>query len=390
VRRARERGDASPSRERGATIGSLDPSNVYRQAGLIVQGDPLPFVGSVHFMAGRSPDTTLVLVTASLPNRALTFTSDGTAQRAAYSAVVELQQGARTVTHVETRQVVRVASFKETSRSDESLIFQQPLAVPPGRYSLTLTLRDEGSANAGAQQAQLVVPRLGAGTLSSPVVVYQAVPRASADSAPAMIANPRSTVVFGRDSAASVYLEGYALASPPRVALAVLNDRRATVWRDTVSLTPHGALASAVVDVPVARVGVGQLTLTASAEGSAHTVREPLFVTFGEELGIATFDELLNYLRYFATPERLQALRDAPPEQRAAAWAAFWKESDPAPSTPEQGVRHARRARADPRSGRPGRQHPRARADLDLRAAPRAARLHRPDRLRPLATDAEQ
>jgi GWxTD domain-containing protein len=74
--------------------------------------------------------------------------------------------------------------------------------------------------------------------------------------------------------------------------------------------------------------------------GSPDTVREPLFVTFGEELGIATFDELLNYLRYFATPERLQALRDAPPEQRAAAWAAFWKESDPTPSTPEhEGLR---------------------------------------------------
>ena len=52
-------------------------------------------------------------------------------------------------------------------------------------------------------------------------------------------------------------------------------------------------------------------------------------------LGIISFDDLLNYLRYFATPERLQALRDLPADQRAAGWAQFWKETDPDPATIE-------------------------------------------------------
>ena len=55
----------------------------------------------------------------------------------------------------------------------------------------------------------------------------------------------------------------------------------------------------------------------------------------GEGIGIVSFEELLSYLRYFATADRLQALRDTPPEERAGAWAAFWKSTDPNPATVE-------------------------------------------------------
>jgi len=72
-----------------------------------------------------------------------------------------------------------------------------------------------------------------------------------------------------------------------------------------------------------------------SLAGSADSVQAPLFLSFGDEFGITSFDELLSYLRYFVSPQRIQALRDAPPEQRAAMWAAFWKQTDPTPSTPD-------------------------------------------------------
>ena len=36
----------------------------------------------------------------------------------------------------------------------------------------------------------------------------------------------------------------------------------------------------------------------------------PLFLSFGDEFGITSFDELLSYLRYFVSPQRIQALRD--------------------------------------------------------------------------------
>jgi GWxTD domain-containing protein len=63
-------------------------------------------------------------------------------------------------------------------------------------------------------------------------------------------------------------------------------------------------------------------------------MRTPVFVTFGEDLPVATFTEMINYLRYFGSPARLQSLRDAPPDARANAWATFLRETDRDPATP--------------------------------------------------------
>jgi GWxTD domain-containing protein len=52
-------------------------------------------------------------------------------------------------------------------------------------------------------------------------------------------------------------------------------------------------------------------------------------VSFGDDLPVTTFDQMVSYLRYFAAPERLKALRDTAPELRAAAWSAFLRETDP-------------------------------------------------------------
>jgi GWxTD domain-containing protein len=69
-------------------------------------------------------------------------------------------------------------------------------------------------------------------------------------------------------------------------------------------------------------------------------VRTPVFVAFGDDLPVATFAEMVDYLRYYASIARLQALRGAAPEQRANAWAQFLRESDPNPGTPEhEGLR---------------------------------------------------
>lgn len=341
----------------GTSIPVLDPTTGYRKAGLIVQGPPLPFVGMVRYLAGRTPDSTYVLTTLSLANRSLTFTSDGSAQRAEYAVLLDLQQGGVTAKHSEAREIVRVSSFKETTRTDESIVFQQFLLAAPGQYTLSITVRDQAGTNAAVVQVPVSIPRFAAGTLSSLVPVHQATPRARVDSFPTLIANSRATVVFGRDSLAAVYLEGYGLAPDARVAVSVVNDQHRPVLRDTVQLARFGPVAAAVLNFPVPRMGVGRLEIDASVVGSSDSSVTPMLVTFGDELGVMSFDELLGYLRYYATPERLQALRDSSPEQQAAAWAAFWKSTDPVTSTPEhEGLREyfARIQSANQRFGEEG------------------------------------
>jgi GWxTD domain-containing protein len=319
----------------GAGAAAPDASGFYRQIGMIAQTGAFPFVGQVRYLSGGSVDSTLALITLSFANRSLTFNGDGAGQRAAYVVTIDVQQGSTVVRHFDAHKTIRVASFHETQRDDESVIFQQFVSIPPGTYSLSVSVRDENGGNSNVQQLSVTVPRFGPNTLSTPISVYQVKPRARLDTVPNLIANPRSTIVLGRDTLAGLYIEGYGLPAAAKVGVAVLNDAHVVILRDTVSLVRQGELSSALLDFPVASIGVGPVTVVTSLAGATDSVQAPLFLSFGDEFGITSFDELLSYLRYFVSPQRVQALRDAPPEQRAALWAAFWKQTDPTPSTPD-------------------------------------------------------
>ncbi|HEU4566322.1 MAG TPA: GWxTD domain-containing protein [Gemmatimonadaceae bacterium] len=327
-------GGPSPERARGrGRFRPLDPIPLYTDAGLIAQAEPVRFIGSVRYLAGPTPDTTLLLVNLSLANNALSFVPQGDAQVARYLVAMELKHGGTTARRVDSRESVRVGSYRETSRSDESVLFQQFIGAAPGQYDLTVAVRDEGSGRSAQQTVTVLVPRLAPAALSTPVTVYEATARATTDTVPDLIANPRSTVFFGRDSLVHVYLEGYGFPAGTEAELSVHGDRDAILWSDSVPVGGPGRLHAAVASIPVSVLGVGKMSLVASAPGTE--MRAPLFVTFGDEWAITSLNEMLGYLRYFASAARLQQLRDANPDERAAAWVAFYRETDPDPRTPE-------------------------------------------------------
>ena len=70
-----------------------DVSDLYRQIGLIAAPSPVAFVGKISSFASARPDTTLVLVSLSIPNRALTFTREGDRYRAPYEVKLTLNRG---------------------------------------------------------------------------------------------------------------------------------------------------------------------------------------------------------------------------------------------------------------------------------------------------------
>ena len=331
-----DRSAATGPRER-TVPSALDVVRLYRQVGLFAESTPVPFVGTTHALGTESPDTTLVLLTLSLPNRALTFAREGDRYRAAYDIIIDAKQGAASVRRAQGRQTVRVASYKETSRGDESLIFQQYLRLPPGAYTLTLTVRDAESGRTGNRDVGITVPRVATG-LSSAIPIYQAELRTHRDTLPVIVPNPRATAIFGQDSAMRVYVEQY--AAPGALQYIVRDAQGTTTWRDSVQLTRGGSMASGIVTLPITQIGPGLATFAAWTPGQPDTARTPLVVSFGDGLAITSFDEMLTYLRYFALPENLAALRDATPSERGTAWLAFLRATDPQPGTPEhEGLR---------------------------------------------------
>src|SRR2546423_3937395 len=154
-----------------------DASDIYRQIGLLAAPGPLAFVGRLSSFASGSPDTTLVMASISIPNRALTFTRESDKYRAPYEVKLTLARNGTEVANVNVMEIVRVGSFRETNRTDESVIFQHYFHIPPGIYALSLTVRDVGGSRAASQQATNTVPSLIAGRLSPPTLVYEATGR---------------------------------------------------------------------------------------------------------------------------------------------------------------------------------------------------------------------
>lgn len=314
---------------------------LYRRMGLLAEGGETPFVGSLSFFAGPSDDSTAIVVTVSLANRSLRFRSEGDRWRASYDVGIEIRSGTTLVQELRSREVVRVLAFRETTRDDESVLFKQLVNLAPGSYDIRLTVRDESATRGSAVEATIGVPRFAAGSVSSPVPVYEARPREQRGAPIEIIPTPRSTAVFGRDSVVMIYAEGYGEGTTLPISVSVKADEsNAVLWSDTVALARHGDHFSSTFPVPVARLGVGVMILGINSPGSTDTVRIPIFVAFGEDLPVATFPQMLDYLRYYVSSQRIQAMRDAPAETRASLWAAFLRDTDPVPQTPaHEGLR---------------------------------------------------
>jgi len=235
----------------------------------------------------------------------------------------------------ETNDTVRVLAFKDTQRGEESVLYQQQLLVPPGTYTMAVLIRDGGTSRSAVQERQITIPRYG-GQPSTPIVALEVAPRSSPATGPDLLANARSTMILGRDTELPLYLE-VRDSSPGGVPVnvAVRDDRGVALWQDSVVLPARGTLASSVVRVPVARLGVGIVQAAVWRTGQRDTATQPVLISFGDDLPVASFDEMISYLRFFATGAQLKALRTGTPQQRAEAWAAFLSESDPIAMTPQ-------------------------------------------------------
>lgn len=331
-----ERGTA-PSRGSGVPS-ALDVSRLYRDVGLFVETTPVPFVGATHAFASESPDTTLLLLTLSLPNRALTFVREGDHYRAGYDVIVDARRSGTSARKEQGRQIVRVASYKETSRGDESLIFQQYIRLAPQDYVLNLTVRDVESGRTTVRDLNVAVPRVPVPGFSSAVPVYEAEPRVRRDTLPILVPNARATAVFGQDSSLMIYVERYGGSGP--VQAEVRDANGVQLWRDSVPLPTNRGMTSGMITLPITRLGPGIDTFLAWGAAGSDTTHTRLVVSFGEGIAITSFDEMLSYLRYFALPDVLAPLRNAAPQDRGRAWLAFLRATDPDPTTPEhEGLR---------------------------------------------------
>lgn len=308
---------------------------LYRQMGLAASLPPISFVARAGSFATQLPDTSIVLVGLSIPNRGLTFrhVAEGNAASYVVDLAVESAAGVQ-LKQSHDSETVRVPTAREISRADESIIYRRAFRVPPGEYSIVSLVRDVGGMRQSEQRLQITVPRFTQPSVSTPVPVYEGRARILLDSTPDFLPAPRGSYVFGEDDSVAVYMESYGPGSP--VTLDLRDGAGLLVWTGRAELTPRkgGVLASGLLHVPLGGSDMGLLTLRATRPGSPDTTSAALFLGFGPDLPVISFDQMLSYLRFFARPDRLKVLRAAPLDRRSSVWADFLRSTDPDPSTP--------------------------------------------------------
>jgi GWxTD domain-containing protein len=308
----------------------LDPDAVYKRLGRITAGDPIPFVGSVAYLGGPA-DSTIVLVGLSLANTSLTFQRQGNEFVAQYRVALHLQGAAGPVDRSRD-QTVRVGTFQETQRAEESVLYQDAVSLSPGAYKLDVTLTDLDGLKSSSASADLTVPAFLPGSVTAPILAYQAKGRGARTDQLGLILNPRGAISYGRDTAMA-YFEGYQLSGPTQVPVVMVDSRDSTVLRDTLRFEGHREVESTVIRFRPETAPLGELHIIASVGDTQLTAAA--VVSFSPNWVVTNFDDMLSLLRYFPPDRVLDSLRKAGPDQRAALWARFWKESDPNPQTPE-------------------------------------------------------
>lgn len=310
------------------------PLDTYRQLGFLAGPASFPAVGGFATLAGPG-DSTWVVFGLSLPASALRFQREGEGFAATYHVGVTFERDSIAVQQFQSRERVHVGSFAETGRTDESIVFQQAVALVPGRYVVELTAGDGRGARGFTARDTIDVPGHGRTglALAPPAVVHRASPRATTAETPDLILNARHTTPYGGEPP-RIHLEAYRARAPVPVVVRVVDDGGREIWRGReVIESGDSVVRTALVELPRDTLPLGRLRVEVAAPG-ATAQTSPLVVSISDEWMVANFDQVLDFIRFLATEEELEALSAGSPTERRSLWEEFWRRRDPVAATP--------------------------------------------------------
>jgi GWxTD domain-containing protein len=309
----------------------FNPGALYRSLGRMVGQGSVPFVATVAFVPGPG-DSTRALIGVSLANRAFSFTREGDLYRAGYRVEYVLGRAGAVPVTIRTEDVIRVPTLQEALRTDESVLLQQEVVVAPGSYDVTIRITDRETMAAGVAIDSVEVPAFTAGTHTAPILVYEVEGRGARADSLGIILNPRGSLAYGGDTQL-INFEGVGYRGARTVPVQVRDERDSVIVRTDVRFTGAREVESQVLRIAPDSAPLGQLQVIVGDDADARSTSG--VVSFSGDWVITNFDDLLSLLRYFGENNRLDRLRDAPPDARADLWREFYRTTDPNRQTPE-------------------------------------------------------
>jgi GWxTD domain-containing protein len=325
-------GTVTPTTEQ--TLGELfNLPSVYQKLGRLAASGPMPFVGNIAYLKGRG-DSTIARVGLSFESNAFAFAREGPNYAARFRVEYGLARAGQPPIQATRDEILRVQSFAETQRSDESVIVEQGFKLVPGSYTLTVTVRDPAANVFSRAEQTIQVPGYPAGSFTTPIFVYSVRPRRELSDSLVMLLNPRGTVANGGGDSLLMYVEAYDVPEDRQLPVRVRDDRDSVLYQATLSLHGGRPVEGHLVRIASDAPPLGQLTVQIG-EGS-ETRQVVALVSFSRNWVVTSYDNLLALLRFFPwRPDLLNALRSARPADRARLWREFWNATDPNPQTGE-------------------------------------------------------
>ena len=315
----------------------LNQQALFQKLGRLSAGDPLPFIGSVAQVKGAG-DTVLVVLGLSLENRALSFQKDANDFVARYRVDATFVRATGRAVSGGQEETVRVDTFQETGRADESVLFQKFFRLVPDAYQMTVTVRDLQAGTINKAELALVVSPLGTATTSAPILTYQVTGRERLNQSLRIVLNPRGAVAFGGDTLLA-YLEGYGYPGPTAVPFEVRTATDSLVYTDSLYFRGGLPVESQFIKLRPDSMTLGEMRLVVGRKPDQKTVSA--VVSFSAAWLVTNFDEMISMLKWFGHQQDVDRLKQAEPGQRPAAWLTFWKDTDPNPGTPENELLNA-------------------------------------------------
>jgi GWxTD domain-containing protein len=312
-------------------VGLLDASATYGRLGHLVSTGQLNYIGSVAFVPGAG-DSTRALIGLSLANREFAFQRDGQGFGARYRVDYQFDRPGSPPMAAGRDQTVRVATFQETLRSDESILLQEQVTIAPGDYTVTVKVRDLTSGQVGTAIRKFTAPAFRPGSFTAPVLAYQVRARGGRTDSLSIVMNPRGTVAYGGDTLL-VYFEGVGYKTPTTVPLQVRDDRDSLVFQTQVHFSGTREVESQYIRLAPDSVPLGQLEVILG-DTTTGTRRTSALVSFSAAWVVTNFDDLISLLRYFGADNKLSRIQKAKSTDRAELWKQFYHDTDPVPTTP--------------------------------------------------------
>jgi GWxTD domain-containing protein len=351
--RAGTQGEPAPTQ--GLTS-VLDETAVFKRIGRLAAGAPVPFIGTVALLPGPG-DSVLAILGLSLENRALGFERQGTQGFIArYRVDIAIRAEGHPPIAIGRDELVRVTTFQETMRNDESVLFQEPIKLAPGRYQLSVTVRDRRSDQQSRAEQPLDVVSFTAGSTTAPIFLYELTARGEPGDPFRGFLNPRGAIGYGGDTL-TVLVEGYRMPAGREVPLRIVDSRDSVIFEQQIRFAGEHGVESQLLRFRPDSAPLGVLRFVLGDE--PRQVSSAL-VSLSSNWIVSNYEEMIALLRHFGHEDALAGLRGASPADRPRLWREFYFTTDPNPATPENealDAYFARLAIADQRfndEGQPG------------------------------------